>query len=251
MMRVMLRLGGLALALLLGGATARGATLYVNRFVTADPGDVSLGDLLRASGSVPAGAQETLARSVAVLSDKVLIIPTGVYREQVKDAFGVDSILVGSRSIVVPRGGPAAGETYLLDRLADYLAAQGLVSDAKVELTFMPGPTRGTPPVDGEPVFQLQKNGRAGPEISFSLAGSGGSSISGRVGIGGATPVMLIASGTAVQVVFHKGPITIETPGKSLGVAGPGETVSVLLTDSQKTVTARVLDGKAVTVDLP
>jgi len=252
MMRALLRLAPCALVLLLGTAGARGATLYVTRVMSADPGDVSLGDLLHASGDVPAEAQEALARSIAVMGDKVLYVPTAAYMEQVKDAFGADSILVGSRSLIVPRGGTVDGETYILERLADYLEAQGLVGSSVVELALTQNVLRGPPPHDGEPVFQLLRNAKGSADVSFSLSG-GGSSISGRVRVSGAGSSVGagFASGSAVQVLFHKGPITIETPGKVLAAASPGDTVSVLLSDSQKMVVGKVLDGKAVAVDLP
>ena len=52
-------------------------------------------------------------------------------------------------------------------------------------------------------------------------------------------------------MVFRKGPITVEMPGKALASAAVGESVSVYIADSQKTFTGRVTDGKAVQVDLP
>jgi flagella basal body P-ring formation protein FlgA len=52
-------------------------------------------------------------------------------------------------------------------------------------------------------------------------------------------------------VVFRKGPITVEMPGKALATAAVGDAVSVVVADIQKTFTGRVLEGKAVQVDLP
>jgi flagella basal body P-ring formation protein FlgA len=40
-------------------------------------------------------------------------------------------------------------------------------------------------------------------------------------------------------------------PGKALASASVGENVSVFVADSQKTFTGRVIEGKAVQVDLP
>jgi flagella basal body P-ring formation protein FlgA len=61
----------------------------------------------------------------------------------------------------------------------------------------------------------------------------------------------VVRSGQAVNVIFHKGPITIEMPGKTLAAAGIGEQVKVLLTDSQKSFTGYLREGKAVDVELP
>jgi hypothetical protein len=113
---------------------APGVTLYVNRVIVAAKGDVGLGMLVRTTGAVAPRAQESLARSVTVLGDSVQYLPVGVYMPQLEAAFGADAIIVGSRTILVPKGTSAEAESYLLDRLADFLAAQGLVDDGKVEL---------------------------------------------------------------------------------------------------------------------
>ena len=60
-----------------------------------------------------------------------------------------------------------------------------------------------------------------------------------------------VRSGTPVNVIFKKGLITIEMPGKTLGSASVGDPVSVLVAESQKTFSGQLLDGKAVEVDLP
>jgi flagella basal body P-ring formation protein FlgA len=52
-------------------------------------------------------------------------------------------------------------------------------------------------------------------------------------------------------VVFRKGPITVEVPGKTLGASSVGDVVNVSIAESQKTFTGRVTDERAVQVDLP
>ena len=146
----------LGLALFIAGSVeAQGATLYVNRLVSADPGDVNLGDLVHAAGDIPAAAREALARSIAVAGDKVLLIPAALYREQLEAVFGRDSIIVGSRTIVVPRGALPEEETYLLTRLADFLSAQGLVGAASTELSLAQNQLKGSLPTDGNPSSRL------------------------------------------------------------------------------------------------
>ena len=157
----------LGLALLISGAAeAQGITLYVNRIVTADTGDIALGDLVRAAGDVPAAARETLARSIAVVGDKVLLIAASSYREQLESAFGRDSIIVGSRTLVVPRGVLPEEETYLLTRLADYLSAQGLTGSACTALTLTHYQLKGSFPTDGNPLFQAAKGSNGSVEVS-------------------------------------------------------------------------------------
>ena len=54
-----------------------------------------------------------------------------------------------------------------------------------------------------------------------------------------------------MQVIFHKGPITIEMPGKAIGNGAVGGKVGVYVADSQRSFIGRVVDGKAVEVELP
>jgi hypothetical protein len=244
------------LAVLLAAGTAAAAgpvAVYVNRVVSADPGDVSLGDLVRVPGELDGETREALARSVTVLQDKVLVVTTSVYSSQLGALFGTDVIVVGSRSIVVPRGSPADGQGYLLERLAEFILSQSLAGVDRLELAYTQVSVRGLPPQDGAPAFHVQKSGR-GTEVSFSLTGTDGGFVSGRVAFT-AHPAPDIAagvkSGAPVQVIFHKGALTIEMPGKSLAAAAIGTQVKVYLSESQMSFMGRVIDGKAVDVELP
>jgi hypothetical protein len=246
----------LVLALFLAGVVeAQGATLYVNRFVSAGPGDINLADLVTAAGDVPADAREALARSVAVVGDKVLLIPAALYREQLEAAFGRDSIIVGSRSIVVPRGVLPQEEMYLLVRLVEFLSAQGLVGAGRAELSFVQNQVKGVLPTDGDPVFQVLKSSNGSVEISFSMTGSGGGSVSGKLSLsaagGAASLTDGVRSGSPIQVIFRKGPIRIEMPGKALAAVAVGGKVGVYVADSQRSFVGRVVDMKAVEVELP
>ncbi len=242
----------LAFALLAGAADARETAVYVQRVVVADAGDVSVRDLVRTTGDVGPQGLETLAQSVAVLADAPLYIPAALYLDRLEAVFGSDAIVVGSRSLVIPRGAFPDGEAFLLDRLADYLCSQGVLGDQKVELHFAQNLVTGTPPQQGSPAFAVRRSASGSVEVSFSLSGDAGNAVSGRVVIAAPDgPSQGLKTGTPVQVVFHKGLITIEMSGKTLGPAGPGEKVSVYVPDSQRTFSGRVLDGKAVSVELP
>ena len=241
--------------LLLGaGSGSPGTTLYVNRIVLAAPGNVSLDALIRTSAALTPEAREAMSRSATVLGDTVQYLPVSQYAPQLEAAFGTDAIIVGSWSLVVPRGTSAEAQPYLLDRLADFLIAQDLVNDSRAELLFTLGSQNGPPPQDGSPVFQVVKTSR-GMEVSFQLSGSGGGSVSGRVTLPAAPAspdsASAVKSNAPVRVVFRKGPITVEMTGRALGSAAVGQQVAVYIADSQKTFTGRVLDGKAVQVDLP
>jgi hypothetical protein len=233
---------------------AKGTTVYVNRVVAAPQGNVSLGALVRSSGPLSPAGQEALSRSVTVLGDGVQFVPASLYQGWIETVFGPDAIIVGSRTVLIPKGSSAEGEAYLLDRLADYLIAQKLVSDSRVEMTFTQGSLKGAVPQDGTPSYRVVKSA-LGIEVSFLLIGSGGDSVSGRVTLpaGDAAPSgqFDVKSSSRVRVVFRKGPITVEVPGKTLGAASLGENVKVSTIESQKTFMGRLIEGMAVQVDLP
>lgn len=230
---------------------ASGVTLYVQRVLVADPGDIRLGDVVQASGDLSPEAREALARSIATLADRVLYIPTGWYRAQLDAVFGAAAILVGTRTIVIPRGSSLDGQAYLADRLADWIQSQG--PEGKMDLSIGSITARGAPPVDGTPVIQAARSTQTGTDVTFSLSGTAGGSVTGRLTLvtPSGAPVAAVKSGTPVNVIFKKGLITIEMPGKTLGSASVGDPVSVLVAESQKTFSGQLLDGKAVEVDLP
>ena len=209
----------LAFLFLACAAEARETTVYVQRVVIAEAGDVSLGDLVRTQGDIGPQGQETLAQSVAVLADAPFYIPASLYLDRLEAAFGNDAIVVGSRSLVIPRGTVPDGESFLLDRLADYLSSQGLLGDQKVELRFTQNLVTGTPPQQGSPVFTARKSTGGSVEVSFSLSGDPGQfrdrpCRDSRRRRGPRRHRRTLKTGAPVQVVFHKGLITIEMPGK-------------------------------------
>jgi hypothetical protein len=255
MARTRLAAAVLLLGIAAAAAAAEGTTIYVTRIVAADPGSVALGDLVRVSGPVGAAAQEALAQGVAAAGAGLLYVPTDAYRARLDAAFGADAIVVGSRSMVVPRGSALETQAGFLDKLADWLTAQGLVGNAPTEILVSSLSVRGTPPADGTPSFQVHAGTSGGTEVSFSLLGLTGGSMVGRLSISGsALPLALssgVKSGTPVSVVFRKGVITIEMPGKATGSAAVGQKVGVSIAESQRAFTGTVMDGKAVQVDLP
>ena len=101
-----------ALAFLLIAALVegQGTTVYVHRVVTAGPGDIRLSDLVRPPGTPSALASETLARSIAVMQDKILYIPSSLSARLLEETFGTDSIIVGTRTMVLPRDSLSEGE---------------------------------------------------------------------------------------------------------------------------------------------
>jgi hypothetical protein len=259
---------GAVLALLLAAAStaaeggsqavAQGAIVYVHRTVMAGPGDVRLGDIVRAGTPRTPAATETLARSVAVIADRILYLPASLSTGLIEQAFGSDCIIVGARTLVIPRDAVPDAEAYVLDRLADFLDAQGLVPEGKVEITLAQNLVRGEVPRQGAPVFQVVPGARGATEVTFSLSSASGGSVSGRVSLpaasapgGAATAAERISAGTGVEVTFHKGPVTIEMPGRALAAARVGERVPVSVAESQKRFTGTLREGKAVDVDLP
>ena len=141
-----------------------------------------------------------------------------------------------------------------MDRLADYLDAQGLLGEGNVELALVQNQVKGTMPREGLPSFQLTRTPKGTCEIAFSLSGAGASSVSGRVSLPAVAPAASddgVKAGNAVRVFFHRGLVTIEMPGKTLSSARVGGQVSVYMADSQKRFSGTLMEGKAVGVDLP
>jgi hypothetical protein len=235
-------------------AGAQGATLYVNRVVVAMQGDVGLGAIIRSSGTLSLEQRESLARSVTVLGPFVQYLPMSSYANQLESAFGENAIIVGSKTVLIPKGTPAEEVPYLLDRLGDFLAAQGLAKDGTVEVSLTISSLKGTAPQDGTPLFQVLKTS-GGIEISFVLTGASGNAVSGHVklasGLAGADTQKSVKVNSPVQVNFHKGPITVEMPGKALSTASVGDNINVFVAEDQKTFTGRVISAKEVQVDLP
>ncbi len=261
MKRILLRFLLPILALLpAAAAAAGGTTVYVHRTVIAGPGDVRLGDLVQVAGDVPPEAAEALARSVAVVADRLVYVPSGWYRQQLEEVLGPGVIFVGGRSTVIPRGSALEGRGYLVNRLVDWLQSQRLLADARAEISVSFVNAQGAPPQDGTPVFQLARQAAGGStDVTASLTGTGGGTISARFSL--AAPPAAVAGtdtgpgavkpGTSVNVVFHKGIITIEMPGRTTSSASVGDTVSVSLSESQKSFSGTLRDGKEVDVDLP
>jgi len=257
-MRPAQRLLGLLGLLLLASAQwaeARGVTVYIQRVIVADPGNIRLGDLVQPSGDAPASAGETLSQDVAsVVANHILYIPSRSYMDRVEDAFGRDSIFVGSRSLVIPRGALPDSEIPLLDRLADFLSASGVLGDDVSDIEIRSIRLVGALPQNPVPSFQLVRSSRGSVETSFTVAGDAPQA-SGRIILelksDPRATVAEVRASDPVRVVFHKGPITIEMQGKALGAAAVGQAVNVLVSDSQKSFTGTLQAGKAVDVELP
>lgn len=249
------RLALVLLVLLLAAALgdASSVTLYIRRLVVAEHGPLSLGDLVRTSGSLPLQAGETLATSIATVSDKLIFLPSRAYADSLESGFGPDSIIVGSRSLIVPRGAVADSELPLLDRLVDFLSDQGVLGSVKAELDLRVNQVRGDVPQDTAPTFQLVRSGNGSVEVSFT-SGPADRSASGRFIISVSAPAagpIDVKSGDPVHVVFHKGPITIEMEGSALSAVAVGDSMKVLVADSKKSFSGRLAHDKAVDVELP
>jgi hypothetical protein len=243
------------LALLLFAATVfgQGTTVYILRTVTAGPGDIRVGDILRTTAAPLPSATEALARSLAPVGDKILYVPSSLSTGLIAEAYGSDSIIVGSGTLVLPRGVLPEGEDYLMDRLGDFLCGQGLVGDGIAEITVLQNLVRRSLPRQGIPTFQVMRTSKGACEITFTLGAGEGGSVSGRVSLpaGDAVKDQRIGAGTSVNVIFRRGLVTIEMPGKALAMARVGERVSVSIAESRKSFSGRLLDGKAVEVELP
>jgi Chaperone for flagella basal body P-ring formation len=233
---------------------ARGVTVYIQRVLVADPGDIRLGDLVHASGDAPLASGETLAQNLATISKAILYIPSRFYMDRLEDAFGIDSIFVGSRSLVIPRGVVPDNQVAILDKFVDFLGESGVLGNDLLDIDLRSIQSSAALPPDAVPSFQLVRSSPGSVEATFSAPGEAGP-VSGRIILAmkpdPRSTVADIKASDPVRVIFHKGPITIEMPGKALGKAAIGQPVSVLVTESRRSFTGTLLAGKAVDVELP
>ena len=273
----------LALAGVIAAPAACGAALYVNRTAIVEPGEVRLRDLVRATGELSAAARETLETAVATVSGALLVVPARLYSGLLERAFGADSILVGSRTLVVPRGLLADDGVRLFGDLAEFLWQQGVLGEERAELevaqtldgSFPLGVPSGVPsgvplgvptgvplgvpsgvPSGASPFFKLTRSAAisGAREITCSVSMSSSEPPVGSVRVRVRTAVATapgVRASDRVQVLFRKGSITVEMEGKSLASAGFGESVAVRVPESLRSFSGRVIGNKAVEVELP
>jgi len=249
----------LALVGVIAAPAACGAALYVNRTAVVEPGEVRLRDLVRATGEVSAAAGETLETVVATVSGALLVVPSRLYSGLLERAFGPDSILVGSRTLVVPRGLLADDGVRLFGDLVDFLWQQGVLGEGRAELEVaqtLDGNLTSGAPTGAAPFFKLTRSAAisGAREITCSVSLSASEppvgSVRVRVRAAVATAPGVRAS-DRVQVLFRKGPITVEMEGKALASAGFGQSVAVRVPEIIRSFSGRVIGNKAVEVEIP
>jgi hypothetical protein len=231
-----------------------GTTLYVNRVVEAPPGPLRLAELV--TGALPGTAGAVLDAVVATVGTNPLAVPSRSWAGILERGIGPDLILVGSRTLVVPRGRFSPAEAELLSRLAAFLDSSGLLGDSRMELELV----RPLPP-DVQPGaavrFTVDRNLGApqGRELSCTLfseeSGRSLGTLCVRVRPAAAPAGEGVRAGDRVEVSFRKGPLTIEMQGKALASAGFGDSVAVYVPDSLRSFSGLVIGKKAVSVELP
>lgn len=245
----------LALVGVIAAPAACGAALYVNRTAVVEPGEVRLRDLVRATGEVSAAAGETLETVVATVSGALLVVPSRLYSGLLERAFGPDSILVGSRTLVVPRGLLADDGVRLFGDLVDFFWQQGVLGEGRAELEVAQT-LDGNLTSGAAPFFKLTRSAAisGAREITCSVSLSASEppvgSVRVRVRAAVATAPGVRAS-DRVQVLFRKGPITVEMEGKALASAGFGQSVAVRVPEIIRSFSGRVIGNKAVEVEIP
>jgi hypothetical protein len=247
----------LPLAAFLAVATAAaGATLYLSKVVNADPAGLVLGDLVQVAGELPPAARELLHRTAAAPGDRLLLVPAAFFRDLLAGSLGDGAALVGSRSLVVPRGLAVGESAAMLDRLVDWLDAQGGFGGGAVELEILKAPDPAALPA-ASPGFVLVRAERSSGfflgvvEVSFAGAGNRASRVSLRVSQAIPSAADGVKSGETVQVVFRRGAVAIEMEGRALSSAAPGQDVSVWVAESRRSFAGTATGRKVVDVVLP
>lgn len=270
----------IALSMMLAGLqTAPALTLYVKRAVVSEQGIVKVADVVQASGELSAEARGCLDQAVGSVSDGLLVVPSGLYRGEFEKRTGGNLIVVGSRTLVAGKGSSAEKDLPLLDRLVDSLNPEGFGGGAaEISVVQLQKPAASIPVsrLQFDPVRVEKRGALYSGAAEFTIrdsASESGVSI-GRVIIrvtqdtaaaasqvtaaadaaplsgDGSTEGYVISANDPVTVVFRRGAIAIEMPGKAQGSASLGRTVSVYIPESRLTFTGIVTGNKAVTVDI-
>ncbi|HSV93880.1 MAG TPA: flagella basal body P-ring formation protein FlgA [Desulfobacterales bacterium] len=243
-------------ALLLAAGVAGAATLYLRKVVSADPAGLTLGDLVQVAGELPPAAQELLARSAAVPDARLLLVPAAFFRDLLAGSLGEGAALVGSRSLVAPRALVGEESLALLERLVDWMDAQGGIGRGAVELEILQAPESTALPA-ASPGFTLVRaertSGLFSGVVEVTFAGAGGRTARVVLRARQAIPSAIdgVKAGETVQVVFRRGTVTIEMEGRALSSAAVGREVSVWVAESRRSFAGTAADRKVVDVVLP
>ena len=163
---------------------------------------------------------------------------------------------MGSRSLVAPRALVGEETLPLLDRLVDWMDAQGGFGRGAVELEILPEPDRSALPA-ASPGFTLVRaertSGFFSGVVEVSFAGAGGRTSRVVLRASQAIPSASdgVKSGETVLVVFRRGAVTIEMEGRALSSAVPGQDVSVWVAESRRSFAGTAAGRKVVDVVLP
>ncbi len=252
--------------LLLPLACASAVTLYARRIVSVERGPLTVGTLVQASsGELADGLREALDRVVCDVAEEILYIPSEAYRSFFKDGSG-DVILVGKRTLVVPKGSAGDQAASLLDKLVDQMEAKGLFGAGKTGIRIVQMTGLSQDSAVEKPSFKAirvdTKTGLASGNAEFSYSGedAGARTAAGRIllkirldveeQVNAASGFSGVKANEAVSVLFRKGSIVIEMNGKTVSAAREGERVTVFVPESKKNFSGVVLPDKAVSVEI-
>ncbi len=236
------------------GQKAGASTLYLRRLVVAEPSQLTIGDLLRCSEPLTGDAARALERPVGAAAGRMLLLPSTWFSRELSAVVGADTILVGRRSLVVPGGLAGAGTATLLDRLMDWLESLGGFGAGSVELELVRAPSASSVTA-AEPAFELLAAERASGlyagavEVSVRTSAGPAERVSFRVRQELPVENPGVRAGDPVTVVMRRGAITIEMEGKALSSAAAGKSVTVRVTDGERTFAGTAERPGVVNVD--
>ncbi len=260
----------LLVLILLGAAVgeAGALTVYVRRAVSLPPGTITIGDLVQPAGDPSADMGDILRHPVSELADRALVLPTSLYQAEFDGPQGRDLILVGKRTLVVPRGSSPDPAVSLLDRLVDRMQELGWLGPGKVEIEVerISG-LGGGQSVKDTAFTVLRADRKPGPitgevEVGFRGTTDTGEPAWGSIALrlrqdnaaGIAAPDAAQAGvrpNDAVSVRFRKGAVMVEMPGRVTAAARVGEDVTVFVPDARKSFSGILVESKAVSVEVP
>jgi hypothetical protein len=279
------RAAAFGLLLIAAAHEAAALTVYVRRTVTAAPGPLQLGDLVLPAGEVPPGFAGPLRTPAVEATGAPLYVPSAAYRGLLESGSGGALILVGRRTLVLPKGLSSEAAEFL-DRLTDRLMEASWLGTEPAEIDVLNAGLSLARQIRN-PVFTLPASGRtagtAAARLDISCRGTSaaGDAVTGLLTLrirpvlrdqpqapapaaagastaaadGESAPTAAGAPAVRVNdmvsVVFLRGALTVEMPGRSLTTAAAGDAVMVYVADARRNFSGTLLENKVVRVEIP
>ena len=109
--------------------------LYMNRVVLLEKGELTVGDLVKGTGS-GGGSKLLLSQAIGITPGRIALIPPRAIRESL-EAYEGNFILIGNRAAVLPLQNIPREAVFFLTRLLAFLNDQDQYQDGRMEIEIL------------------------------------------------------------------------------------------------------------------